>query len=256
MRDAQYKLIVDSARKHGASFPTTSHWLDFKAAIDAALDMAPDVAVATTASLFDEAAFFASVRKTKALGPTLSTDEVEGCKAIMAACAAWPKSWTAYALATATLETAGTMQPIKEYGGTAYFRKMYDIEGNRPAKARELGNLSPGDGARFAGRGYVQLTGRTNYTRAGKALGLDLVGDPDAAMRPDVAAAIMVKGMESGWFTGRSLSTYLPDGRVGTLAQFKECRRIINGQDRAGEIAGFALEFQRALGAEPQELRP
>ena len=221
--------------------------------LDAAIDRAfADVHRDSEAPpAFNEAAFFDVMRGSKALGPTLSTDEVEGCQAIIEACrqAGYALSWTAYALATAVVETASTMQPIKEFGGTAYFRRMYDIEGSRPAKARELGNLNPGDGARFAGRGYVQLTGRKNYAKAGTALGHDLIGNPDLAMRPDIAAAIMVKGMAGGWFTGRSLAGYLPANGPGALIQFKEARRIINGQDRAAEIAGYAMECQRALQA-------
>lgn len=254
MRDAQYKLIVDGARKRGAEFPTTASWLEFKAAIDAAVNddapvlVAVPVAAPPRAGLADPQAFFAELRKSKAMGPTLSAGEVSGCEAILTACKHWRASWAAYGLATAHLETAGTMQPIKEYGGTAYFRRMYDIEGARPAKARELGNTNPGDGAKYAGRGYVQLTGRTNYTKAGAALGHDLAADPDLAMRPDIAAAIMSKGMEQGWFTGKKLADYLPDAS-GSLEQFKAARRIINGQDRALDIARTALEFQRALTA-------
>lgn len=202
---------------------------------------------------FDLSAFFGALRGSKALGPSLSASEVSGCEAILGACrsAAWGASWAAYALATAVVETAGTMQPIKEIGGAAYLRRMYDIEGNRPAKARELGNTVPGDGAQFAGRGYVQLTGRANYAKASEKLGFGglLIGTPDKAMDPAIAAKIMVAGMEGGWFTGRSLGGYLPAGKPGTLVQFKEARRIINGQDRAAEIAGYALEFQKALTA-------
>lgn len=258
MKEGQYKLIVDGARRHGATFPTQADWLDFKAAIDAAFGAPVEAPPSpetvsehpTPSALADPPAFFAALRKTKAMGPTLSAEEVEGCEAILAACGGdrWGIAWTSDALATAHLETAGTMHPIKEYGGTAYFRKMYDIEGARPAKARELGNVRPGDGARFAGRGYVQLTGRTNYEKAGAALGHDLVGNPDLAMRPDIAAAIMAKGMANGWFTGKKLADYLP-ASVATLEQFKAARRIINGQDRALDIARTALEFQRALTA-------
>ena len=49
------------------------------------------------------------------------------------------------------------------------------IYGNRP----ELGNIHPGDGFKFRGRGIVQLTGRSNYQRAGRAIGIDLVSSPD-----------------------------------------------------------------------------
>lgn len=192
-------------------------------------------------------AFFDAVRAGRALGPSLTTDEVSGCEAILAACEGFPPAWAAYALATAVVEVNGTMQPIHEMGGSAYFRRMYDIEGERPAKARELGNNTPGDGARYHGRGYVQLTGRANYAKAESALGVPLVAEPDRALEPAIAAQIMRRGMQEGWFTGKSLSSFLP--RVADIHQFTNARRIINGQDRAVEIAGYALEFQAALTA-------
>lgn len=207
----------------------------------------PPAGAVVNRDLRDPAAFFDAVRASKALGPTLTQDEVSGCEAICAACEGLPVAWAAYALATAVVETAGTMQPIKEIGGTAYFTRRYDITGERPDKARELGNLQPGDGAKFCGRGYVQMTGRANYARAEAELGVPLTSDPDLAMQPDVAAKIMRRGMQEGWFTGKSLATYLP--ATADIHQFTNARRIINGQDRAVEIAGYALEFQSALRA-------
>lgn len=52
------------------------------------------------------------------------------------------------------------------------------------------GNSQQGDGYRYRGRGYVQLTGRGNYAAASKALGIDLVANPDLAAQPDIAARI------------------------------------------------------------------
>lgn len=195
----------------------------------------------------DRAAFFNALRK-GLLGPTLDQNEVTGCEAILDAMAGSPLSHAAYALATAYHETAGTMQPIHEYGSRNYFTRRYDIKGEKPGLARILGNTQPGDGAKYAGRGYVQLTGRTNYTRAGRELGVDLVADPDLAMQPAIAAKILRKGMDEGWFTGKSLSTYLPNGAASS-AQFASARRIINGTDRAALIAGYAVKFQSALQA-------
>ncbi len=77
-----------------------------------------------------------------------------------------------------------------EYGGSLDFKK-YDIR-FAPKKAKELGNVKPGDGARYKGRGYIQLTGRDNYTRAGKALGLDLVNKPQLVEKPEIAAKVAV----------------------------------------------------------------
>lgn len=199
-------------------------------------------------SLRNPAAFFAKARA-GLLGPTLTPDEVSGCEAILKAMEGAPLSWAAYALATAYLETAHTMQPVKEIGGPAYFTRMYDIRGNRPDKAHELGNLQPGDGALFAGRGYPQMTGRKNYERADRELRLGgaLVKNPDLAMRPDIAASIMRRGMEEGWFTGKRFASYLPSESAAAQPAFAQSRRIINGQDRAADVAGYALEFQDAL---------
>ncbi len=55
-----------------------------------------------------------------------------------------------------------------------------------------MGNNDPGDGYRYRGRGYIQLTGRDNYTAASRALDLDLVGSPDLAAQPENAARVAV----------------------------------------------------------------
>lgn len=80
---------------------------------------------------------------------------------------------------------------LKEAGGDDYFRKMYDPQ-HAPKTAAILGNTKPGDGVRYAGRGFMQLTGRDNYEKAGKALNLPLLKKPQLAARPDVAARIAV----------------------------------------------------------------
>lgn len=196
-------------------------------------------------------AFFAKVRA-GLLGPTLSAGEVDGCNAILTATATWPLAWVADGLATAYHETAHTMQPVKEIGGPAYFRRMYDPEGNRPNVAAALGNIHPGDGARFPGMGYVQATGRGNARKLTVALrahgiDVDLEADPELLLRPDVAAFALEFGMRTGLFTGRKLADFLPAERPATRAEFMASRRIINGQDRADLIADYALAFQDAL---------
>lgn len=54
----------------------------------------------------------------------------------------------------------------------------------------DLGNDQPGDGVRFKGRGLIQLTGRANYARMSKVLGIDLVGDPKHAADPVLSLKI------------------------------------------------------------------
>lgn len=195
---------------------------------------------------FDKPAFYKSVRATL-LGPTLDDGEVAGCEAILTAMAGTPLSWCAYALATAYHETAHTMQPISEFGGPKYLTRMYDVFGVRPNLAHDMGNTTPGDGARYCGRGFVQLTWKSNYAKAGALLGEDLVASPEKAMRMDIAARVLRGGMENGWFTGKAFRHYLPDAR-GTLGQYNNARRIINGTDRGALIAGYAMQFEAALG--------
>lgn len=79
---------------------------------------------------------------------------------------------------------------LEEYGGSLDFRK-YDPAFN-PTKAKALGNIKRGDGARFKGRGFIQITGRYNYRKAGQALGVNLEHNPNLAENPRVAAAIAI----------------------------------------------------------------
>lgn len=196
--------------------------------------------------MLDKKAFF-DVLRSGLMGPKLDSDEVSGTEAVLHAMSGTPLSWCAYALATAFHETAHTMQPIKEFGGPSYYTRMYDVRGNRPDLARSMGNTAPGDGALYAGRGYVQLTWKVNYERAAKETGYPLVGNPDLAMRPDIAALIMRRGMEQGWFTGKAFSHFLPKSGLANHGQFVDARRIINGRDKAQMIAGYAEKFQDAL---------
>ena len=183
--------------------------------------------------------FFAALRA-GLFAPALSQPEVDGCDVLLEACADWPLAWTAYGLATAYHETAHTMQPVVEQGGAAYFARMYDPDGLRPAVAARLGNVRPGDGCRYCGRGFVQLTGRANYQRAG------LDETPERALEPAVAAEALERGLREGWF-GRRLMDVLPLGGPATRAQFIAARRTVNGQDRAALVADYALRFQDAL---------
>ena len=81
-------------------------------------------------------------------------------------------------------------QHMKEIGGKLDFKK-YDPR-YAPKKAKQLGNIRPGDGEKYKGRGYIQLTGRANYKKASEALGLPLEDHPELVERPDIAAKVAV----------------------------------------------------------------
>ena len=81
----------------------------------------------------------------------------------------------AYFIGQAAQETDGFHTLVEYASGDAY-------EGRK-----DLGNSQPGDGPRFKGRGIFQLTGRANYQRYGKLLGVDLENHPDFAALPQYA---------------------------------------------------------------------
>lgn len=145
----------------------------------------------------------------------------------------------AYMLATAWHETGRKMLPIHELGQPRYFDKY------EPGTklGNELGNTEVGDGYLYRGRGYVQITGRANYAKITKRFGVDYIRSPDHALWTEDATRIMILGMAEGWFTGRKLSDYV----TGTKKDYVNARRVINGQDKADVIAGYAIVFEKAL---------
>jgi putative chitinase len=172
-------------------------------------------------------AFFGSLRHI--CGPLTQT-QVNTINAILTATEHWPLAWVSYGLATAWHEAR--FSPCVEIG-----------------KGKGHPYALPGKyGQPQYGRGLVQLTWDKNYEWADKALNLngELLKDFDLALRPDIATRILAVGMETGAFTGRRLSDYLPS-RTGTTPQFVAARHIINGSDRADLIASYAMNFQFAL---------
>lgn len=86
------------------------------------------------------------------------------------------------------LETLDQAKVIVDGGPQKVAEAIYGGDwGKRPGS---LGNTEPGDGYKFHGRGFVHLTGRANYEHYGKALGLDLVSNPDLAADPKIAAKV------------------------------------------------------------------
>jgi len=135
-------------------------------------------------------------------------------------------------------ETAN-FSSLKEKGGSLDFKK-YDPKHN-PRKAKILGNIKAGDGAKYHGRGYIQLTGRDNYKRAGKALGLPLEEQPELVERPEIAAQVAV------WFWQNQVAP-----KVNNFNDTAQVTKPINSglkglDDRQNKFAGIlALMAQKS----------
>jgi predicted chitinase len=116
-------------------------------------------------------------------------------------------------------------QQIASQGAEAVANFIY---GNR------MGNSAPDDGFKYRGRGIIQLTGKDNYAKYGKMLGLDLVSNPDLAADPKVAAQIAV----AYWKT-RVSSSAAQAGDVSKVTQ------EINGGQNG--LASRQQNFQKYL---------
>lgn len=139
----------------------------------------------------------------------------------------------AYMLATSWHETAHTMQAIEEYGH---------------GRGHTYGVPDPKTGKAYFGRGHVQLTWAENYKKMGALLGVDLYNKPELALDPVISVDILFEGMMKGLsgrgdFTGVALENYFNDQTNDPY----NARRIVNGMDRAGLIAGHHYNFLEAL---------
>jgi len=183
--------------------------------------------------------FFNTVR-VKLFGGTLTQGQVDGINAILDG---WqergrrPDAGLAYIMATNWWEARlppdwkPRMQPVEEVG---------------KGSGREYGRPDPVTGFVYYGRGDVQLTWADNYKRLGKALGLDLYGNPALALDPVVSKCILIEGMIGGLYTpaAGTLDRYFPPG--GT-PDFVGARAMVNGTDRAAEIADLGRKFYAAI---------
>lgn len=154
----------------------------------------------------------------------------------------------------AVIATVGTevasFEPINEYGTTAYFTAHYE---NR----KDLGNTQPGDGARYHGRGFIQVTGRANYRFYGEQLRVPLEADPLLALDPTVAARIL--GL---YFARHNIAANAQKGEWkavreavnGGLNGWDRFESLVNRLEHAAQRAGDAL-VEGAIGPDVVELK-
>lgn len=132
----------------------------------------------------------------------------------------------AYFFATVFHETAFTFAPVVEA-----FQKT-------EAWRKENLRYFP-----FYGRGYVQITWEKNYKTFSKILGIDLVKHPELALDPEISFKIGILGCRDGLFTGKSFKDCIENG----VTNYVEMRKVINGTDKAQDIAKYAKSFLTIL---------
>jgi putative chitinase len=133
-----------------------------------------------------------------------------------------PPQHFAYILATATWETGRRMRPVRESGGEAYLRR-------KPYHP-------------WVGEGLVQVTWERNARKFGAT-------EPGDCLSWPVALRALFEGMIDGVFTGRKLTDFINED----ACDFVGARRVVNGKDRAREIADIANAYYQALAAAADE---
>ncbi|MBT9311990.1 DUF4231 domain-containing protein [Leptothoe kymatousa] len=127
-------------------------------------------------------------------------------------------------LATIRIETGG-FKPVHEWGGESYWKRYED--------RADLGNVNPGDGIKYHGRGYIQLTGRANYKTYGKKLGVDLENNPDLAMDPEISAQVL-----TCYFKERGVA------EAARAGDWRRVRKLVNGGYHGWDV--FSKYVERA----------
>ena len=136
---------------------------------------------------------------------------------------------TAYDINTKGRQAAFIAQIGHESGQFRYVKEI--ASGVAYEMLRDLGNIEPGDGVKYKGRGLIQITGRANYAAVGDALNLDALGQPELLEQPEAAAR------SAGWFwtTGAGLRlSRAAKARLGDLTN-------LNDVADKGDFVGITL---------------
>ena len=175
--------------------------------------------------------------------------QMKGMNLVIAECRTMRvnRQGAAYCLATAYHETGSRLIPVREGFANSNKSAIRAVTGlfDKGRISRNYALIDRETGQSYFGRGLVQLTWKSNYERAGNALDLDLVNNPDLMLDPAISARVLVRGMRDGWFTGVSLDD-VSEPQTST-PDFTNDRKIVNGSDRAKLIADYADSFYEAL---------
>ena len=140
-----------------------------------------------------------------------------------------------FGITTPARQASFLAQVGHESGSLVYVREL--ASGKAYEGRADLGNVRPGDGVRFKGRGLLQVTGRSNYAACGKALGLDLLAKPELLEQAVNACR------SAGWFWQTRGLNALAD--LGD--QVKVTKRINGGANGLTERLALFAVAQRVL---------
>lgn len=146
-----------------------------------------------------------------------------------------------YDITTPKRIAAFLAQLAHESGSLRYVEEL--ASGDAYEGRKDLGNTKPGDGARFKGRGLIQITGRANYKALSVALNFDFINEPEKLELPGAAS------LSAGWFwnlkklnkyadandflkiskliNGVNRNTWLPNGWEDRVSKWKICKDVL-----------------------------
>lgn len=149
----------------------------------------------------------------------------------------WSHLRVAHFLAQIAHESGG-FTTMQERGGPSYWKRY---EGRK-----DLGNVNPGDGVKFHGRGPIQITGRANYLEFGRMLGLDLVNNPDRVLEPTVGVEVAV-----AYWKKRKLDAWADRDDVKEIT-----RRINGGYNGLDERKAYLRRAKQIIPPDPVPAEP
>ncbi len=201
--------------------------------------------------------FFNAIR-TSLFGGELSQAQVDGINLLIdegLSQGITSRRFHAYVLATVFHETGRRMQPVRETFADTDIQAVQRLEAAwRAGKLKWVKTpywRTDASGNSWFGRGYVQITHKTNYEKLGRAIGADLVSAPTAALDPAIASQIAWVGMLRGLFTGYDL---YEANTAATDGSYADDRKIINGTESASKVAAYAEQFDAAFRRAPDML--
>lgn len=219
---------------------------------------------------YNQLLLFPAIRKYVPNLVHLTQNQVDGIRLLTEdidrKCPGMSVQYAAYMMATVQRETGALFQPVREG-----FTKDNDHAVAAVTRLFEEGRIKhnyalpdPITGQNYYGRGVVQITSKDNYVKGDVMLKttypdvvekikehnllgeFSLVNDPDFALIPAVASALLIGGMLQGMYTGKKLSDFDNKGPNGSYA-YIGARTIINGLNMCVQVASFATGWEKAL---------